>query len=98
MSSVPQVEKVSLTSSCTLTPPDQSDLYNTVGTLCGDCREGYGVSFDLRFCQNKCDAGILLFVVICIVTPLLSLAVLYFDFPIPTELKAVIFYAQVNKR
>ena len=35
--------------------------------------------------------------VICIVTPLLSLAVLYFDFPIPTELKAVIFYAQVSK-
>lgn len=26
------------------------------GTLCGECQEDYGVTFDLRFCRH-CDAG-----------------------------------------
>ncbi len=55
------------------------------------------MTFDLRYCLTGCGAGgKILFVVICLITPLLSLAVLYFDFPIPDELKGVIFYAQVN--
>ena len=65
--------------------------------LCGDCQPGYGVTFDLRFCDSNCGPwGKMLFVVICLITPLLSLALLYFDFPIPNELKGVIFYAQVD--
>ena len=41
------------------------DVY-AIGTLCGDCEEGYGVTFDLRSCRTNCGAGgIVLFVVIC---------------------------------
>lgn len=78
-----------------ITPPP---LPPNPGTLCGDCQPGYGVTFDLRSCQRNCGPyGILLFLVICLITPLLSLAVLYFDFPLPNELKGVIFYAQVRQ-
>ena len=69
---------------------------NCTGKLCGDCLPGYGSTFDLRYCSNKCGAtGIVLFLVICIVTLIVSLAVLYYDFPLPNELKGVIFFAQV---
>ena len=36
-----------------------------VGTLCGDCQKGYGVTFDLRFCRRCGAGGIVLFVFIC---------------------------------
>ena len=69
---------------------------NYTGKLCGDCLPGYGSTFDLRYCRSDCGAGgIVLFLVICIVTLILSLAVLYYDFPLPNELKGVIFFAQV---
>lgn len=128
------------------------------GTLCGECQDGYGVTFDLRFCQDDCGAGgIAFFVVICefhltspsshptlllcytpsppthpllcltcftltltsshtfpyplstciitlsppstgVLTIILSLLILYFDFPLPDELKGVIFFAQVKPR
>ena len=71
------------------------DVFNP-GTLCGDCKEEYGVTFDLRRCSNKdCSYGPALFVAICVITLVVSLAVLYFDFPLPNELKGVIFFAQV---
>ena len=67
-----------------------------IGTLCGDCLEGFGATFDLRYCRDDCGAGgIILFIAICLVTLVGSLAVLYFDTPIPNELKGVIFFAQV---
>lgn len=70
--------------------------FTNSGKLCGDCLPGYGTSFDLRFCLSNCDyVGIVLFVAICIITLLLSLAILYYDFPLPNELKGVIFFAQV---
>lgn len=72
-------------------------ITSSSGKLCGDCLPGYGTSFDLRYCLRNCNYfGIFLFVGICIVTLLLSLAVLYYDFPLPNELKGVIFFAQVD--
>ena len=69
------------------------------GKLCGECLDGYGPSFDLRFCSNECvPGGVLLFIFICIITMIGSLLVLYFDFPIPNELKGVIFFTQVRAR
>lgn len=66
------------------------------GQLCGDCEHDYGITFDLRYCRQNCGAtGIVLLIAICVVTLLVSLAVLYFDFPLPNELKGVIFFAQV---
>lgn len=53
-------------------------------------------TFDLRYCRNDCrGVGVVLFVAICVITLLASLAVLYYDFPLPNELKGVIFFAQV---
>ena len=66
------------------------------GKLCGDCLPGYGTTFDLRYCFKNCRfVGIVLLVGICLTTFILSLAVLYYDFPLPNELKGVIFFAQV---
>ena len=66
------------------------------GQLCGDCQPGYGVTFDLRYCRKDCGViGIILFIGICVITLVVSLAVLYFDLPLPNELKSVIFFAQV---
>ncbi len=47
--------------------PDWCQLWAlSVGPLCGDCDQGYGVTFDLRFCKKDCGAGgIVLFIVIC---------------------------------
>ena len=39
-----------------------------------------------------------MFIFICIITMIGSLLVLYFDFPIPNELKGVIFFTQVRAR
>lgn len=67
------------------------------GKLCGECLEGYGPSFDLRFCSKGCvPGGVILFIFICIITMIGSLFILYFDFPIPNELKGVIFFTQVR--
>jgi len=55
------------------------------------------VTFDLRSCE-ECNAnGSVLFAFLIILVPIVSLAILYFDFPLPNELKGVIFYAQVCK-
>ena len=67
------------------------------GQLCGDCQPGYGVTFDLRYCKQDCGVvGIIVFIGICVVTLIVSLIVLYFDLPLPNELKSVIFFAQVT--
>ncbi|CAI8022052.1 hypothetical protein GBAR_LOCUS12976 [Geodia barretti] len=65
------------------------------GTLCGDCKEGYGVTFDLRFCRRCGAGGIVLFVFICIMTVIVSLLILFYNLPLPDELKGFVFFAQV---
>jgi predicted outer membrane repeat protein len=65
------------------------------GTLCGDCKEGYGVTFDLRFCRRCGSGGIVLFVFICVVTVVIALVVLFCDLPLPDEMKGFVFFAQV---
>ena len=35
------------------------------GRLCGTCQEGYGVTLDLQSCNNECDAGLPLFLILC---------------------------------
>ena len=35
------------------------------GTLCGECQEDYGVTFDLRFCRRCGAGGPVLFAFIC---------------------------------
>lgn len=99
--------------------------------MCGDCKDGYGVTFDLRFCRRCGAGGIVLFVSICewthmslsllmefpfitnssicitlqqtvhhiiptgIVTVVVSLLILFYDLPLPDELKGFVFFAQV---
>lgn len=78
------------------------NITTTTDTLCGNCIKGHGVTFDLRSCKDCSDriggwGGVLLFVVICISVIVISVIILYFDFPVPNELKGVIFFAQVCK-
>ena len=128
------------------------------GTLCSECVEGYGLTFDLLRCRDNCSSfgGIILYIVVCqfiysstfhsfihpsihpsnnpsihlsltkpsihpfihsfgyltldisliqrsiyiyssgILTVVVSLVILYFDIPIPNELKSIIFFGQVR--
>lgn len=39
---------------------------NNLGTLCGQCIQDYGPTFDLQFCDNNCGAaGIVLYIAVC---------------------------------
>ena len=40
-------------------------LYFCLDTLCGECKKGRGVTFDLRFCRHCGVGGTVLFVFIC---------------------------------
>jgi hypothetical protein len=65
------------------------------GRLCGTCQEGYGVTLDLQSCNDKCDAGLPLFLILCVGVVAVSLLIMLFDIELPNELKGFLFYAQV---
>ena len=53
------------------------NTYIIQGKLCGECKDGYGVTFDLRFCRHCGAGGIVLFVFICELTPQTYMYVCY---------------------
>eukprot|EP00731_Ephydatia_muelleri_P012526 Em0006g1420a len=72
---------------------------NRKGIFCSQCKDGYGVTMDLLSCENNCGIsapGLYIYVILyCILIPILTLVILYFDVKVPNELKGFIFYAQI---
>jgi predicted outer membrane repeat protein len=69
------------------------------GLLCGECRsnEGYGITMDFKYCSTYgcTGGGIALFFIVCGLVVIFCCFILYFNIPVPNELRGFFLFAQV---
>ncbi|XP_065897695.1 uncharacterized protein [Dysidea avara] len=77
--------------------PNEQCSNGREGDLCSRCKQGYGVTLDLRYCDdNLCGvAGVIIFSLACLFFILFSSLALFFNFTLPNELRGFLFFAQV---